>query len=222
MDYQSLTDATCDRLRRAIIDGTFAPGEKLKERELASLIGVSTTPVKAALQRLALEGLVTSIPLRGSYVAEDIASILSEIGLIRSALEGTAAYLAALKASEEDRATLRAQLEVMEACTRDRDLKRAVDSNTRFHAIISDICGNHAVRQMLGVVREYDAILRPQVLADESQMDQGLQEHRAVFEAIAARDPEAADARMREHVIRNTQYLGRSLQRGAETATKSN
>ena len=206
-DYRPIAEVTCDRLRVSIIEGGFAPGEQLKERELATLMGVSTTPIKAALQRLALEGLVTSVPFRGSFVTENLPTILAEIGLLRAALEGTAAYLAAMKATAEDIALLRDQIAVMRACTEARDVSRAIEVNARFHELVHEIGRNLPLNQMSDVVRRYEAITRPQALADEEQMVKGLDEHMAVFEAIEARDPELADAKMREHVRRNTRFI---------------
>jgi DNA-binding GntR family transcriptional regulator len=206
-NYKSIADVTCEKLRKAIVEGVFSPGEQLKERELATLMGVSTTPIKAALQRLAMEGLVTSLPMRGSFVAENISAILTEVGLIRAALEGTAAYLAAVKATDEEINTLQVQIEKMERCTRERDIDRAIEANTSFHEIIHQISGNHSLQQMTGIVRQYDDITRPRALADEAQMVQGLAEHKAIFEAIKAQDSEGADASMRAHVLRNTRFL---------------
>ncbi|MEX2541245.1 MAG: GntR family transcriptional regulator [Trueperaceae bacterium] len=208
-EHRSITDKTADTLREAILEGVFAPGEPLKERELAKLMGVSTTPVKAALQRLALEGLVDSAPMKGSVVAEGIGSITAEYGLIRAALEGTAAYLAANKATSEDLSELRAQLEVMEESTSRRDVAEAVRANERFHRLIIDVARNNPLKQMSAVMRRYDEITRPQALSDHTQMVEGFSEHRAVFEAIAAGDPEKADATMREHILKTAKFLAR-------------
>lgn len=206
-EYRSITDTTCDKLRDAIIDGTFAPGEPLKERELADWMGVSTTPVKAALQRLALEGLVTTVPMRGSYVANDIPTTLIEFGLIRASLEGTAAYMAARKATDEDIAALRGQIETMRATLERGDTDRLVEANAHFHKLIHACSRNNPLKMMLEAVRRYAEITRPQVLADAEQAEQGLAEHTAICEAIAARDPERADTSMREHVLRTMRNL---------------
>ena len=206
-EYRSITDTTCDKLRDAILQGVFASGEALKERELAEWMGVSTTPVKAALQRLALEGLVTTVPMRGSYVANDIPTTLAEFGLIRAGLEGTAAYMAAQKATDDDIAVLQNQIETMRSTLKEGDIDRLVAANTRFHKLIHDFSHNNPLKMMLEVVRRYDEITRPQVLADGKLAKQGLAEHTAVCEAIAARDPERAEASMREHILRTVRSL---------------
>jgi DNA-binding GntR family transcriptional regulator len=206
-EYRSITDTTCDKLREAIIQGVFAPGEALKERELADWMSVSTTPVKAALQRLALEGLVTTVPMRGSHVANDIPTTLSEFGLIRAGLEGTAAHMAAKKVTAEDVAMLREQIETMRSTLEEGDVDRLIEANTRFHELIHTFAHNSPLTMMLEVVRRYDEITRPQMLADQEQAKRGLTEHAAVCEAIAAGDPERADEKMREHIMRTVRAL---------------
>jgi len=205
--YRSITDLVCDTLRKNIVEGRYAPGAQLKEREVALEIGVSTTPVKAALQRLALEGLVTSVPMRGSFVAENLGTQISEFGLIRAALEGTAAYLAALKADADGIERLRKQLETMQRLTEARDLERLISANAAFHDIIHSIASNPTLRQVSEMVRYYDTVTRPRVLADEGQMLRGLVDHQAVFAAIEGRSPLLADERMRAHVLRTTDFL---------------
>lgn len=206
-EYRTVTDMACDRLRVAIVEGMFEPGQQLKERELSKMIGVSTTPIKAALQRLALEGLVTSVPLRGSYVAESLSSTLSEVRLLRAAVEGTAAFLAALKVTDEDIARLGAQVDVMRSRTRDRDMQGTIKANSIFHDIIVEIGRNPMLGQMSGMMRHYADVSRPKVLASEDQMVQGFEEHRAVHEAIANRDPRGAERAMRNHVLKGSRFV---------------
>jgi DNA-binding GntR family transcriptional regulator len=218
--YRSITDLVCETLRSSIVSGRYPPGMQLKEREVALEIGVSTTPVKAALQRLAIEGLVTSVPMRGSFVAENLDTQLAEFGLIRAALEGSAAYLAALKATEDDVERLRVQIETMRRFTESRDLERLIGANAAFHDIIHEVAGNATLRQITDMVRHYDAVTRPKVLADERQMARGLVDHESIFHAIEAHDAAEADARMRAHVLRSTDFLrgrrGRSDRSGGD------
>lgn len=205
--YRSITDLVCETLRNGIISGRYPPGMQLKERDVALEIGVSTTPVNAALQRLAIEGLVTSVPMRGSFVAEHLSTQLAEFGLIRAALEGSAAYLAALKADETDIERLRAQLDRMRRLTEARDTEGLIVENARYHAIIHEIAANPTLQKVTEMVRHYDAVTRPAVLSDADQMAEGYVDHAAVYEAISSRDAVAADARMREHVLRATAFL---------------
>lgn len=217
--YRSIADLVCDTLRASIVNGRYAPGTQLKERDVAQEIGVSTTPVKAALQRLALEGLVTSVPMRGSFVAANIDTQIAEFGLIRASLEGTAAYLAALKATDHDLERLRSQLSLMRKYTDGRDLKRLIEVNAGFHEIIHGIAGNATLRQFNDVLNRYDTALRPRVLADEEQMRGGLIDHESIYAAIELRSPALADERMRAHALRSKAFLRGQVHGDSEDTT---
>lgn len=214
-EYRSIREMTCDRLRQKIIEGGFQPGERLKERDLAQQFGVSTTPIKEALQRLELEGLVRSLPLRGSCVAENIDSILSEAGVIRASLEGVAVHIATVKATEVEITHLKKQIEVMERWTEERNVEKAIEANTKFHELIHDISGNHHLQQMMKVVRSYDRATRVWALSDASEMGRGLADHQAIFKAVAERNPELAEQKMREHVNRTSRFV--QSQKSSET-----
>lgn len=205
--FKSLEDLTVEALREAILDSTYGPSEHLRERELARAFGVSTTPVKEALRRLEIEGLVYRVPLRGAYVTEDLASHLAEIGLLRACLEGLAAYLAAQKARAEDIEGLSVQIESMEQCTSRGDVIGAVESNERFHVLIHSIANNHFLKQMTTMLQSYDHSTRLRALTSESELARALLEHRAIYYAIADRNPQHAEARMREHVLRTMRNL---------------
>jgi DNA-binding GntR family transcriptional regulator len=206
---------TCDRLRQEIIEGGFQPDERLKERNLAQQFGVSTTPIKEALQRLELEGLVRSLPLRGSCVAEDINSILAEAGIIRAALEGVAVHLATIKATEAEIIHLQGQVKVMERWTEEENVEKAIEANTKFHELIHDVSHNRHLQQMMKVVRSYDRATRLLALSDASEMRRGLADHKAILKAIVESNPELAEQKMREHVSRTSRFV--QNQKSSET-----
>lgn len=203
--YRSVRDITCNALRRAIIVGELGPGERLKEQELAGKFGVSTTPIKQALQRLETEGLVESNPLRGSRVSARIESTIAETGLLRSALEGLAAYLAAHKANEEDIDRLRAQLQLMRELTNVGDLTGATEANSRFHDLIHEISDNFPLQQMLSIVRSFGEAMREKTLLRPNEARLGLQEHEDVLESIERGDATSSREGMERHVLRSAQ-----------------
>ena len=202
-EYRTLESLTSERLRLAIIQGELVPGERLKERDLSTAWGVSTTPVKEALRRLETEGLVVREPARGAVVAENIKSLLSEMGLLRAALEGVAAYLAAAKADDSDIADLSVQVEEMERLTQSGDVNQVLTANEAFHELIHDVAANRSLNQMLRIVRSYDRATRLKVLSNRSDMERGLKEHIEIFEAISAGNPELAEQKTRSHVLNN-------------------
>lgn len=209
-EFRSLSDLTHEKLREAILAGEYATGEWLKERNLAEALGVSTTPVKEALRRLEYEGLVVNVPLRGSYVASNIESTLAEMSVLRASLEGVAAYLAASKASSTDVRRLEAQLAHMAQSADSRDVLASVEANRTFHEMIHAIGRNTFLVQMLDIVRTFDKAFRVRALADEDEIVKGLEDHKAVYEAIAANDPELAENEMRAHIKRTAGSLHES------------
>lgn len=209
IEYRSLRDITCDNLREAIISGEYAPGERLKERELAQAFGVSTTPVKQALQRLELEGLVVSNPLRGSIVSEQVDSLLAETGFIRAVLEGAAAYLAALKATDSDIKRLKTHVQAMRDAANDDQPGSVYAANAAFHEFVHEMSRNFSLHQMATIVRTFGVAMRTRVLIQEEEVQLGLADHVAIADAIASRDPSRSEDLMRRHVVRTVQFLER-------------
>jgi len=185
--------------------GEYQPGERLKEQDLAARFGVSATPIKQALQQLASEGLVESSPRRGSWVSEKIDSTIAETGLLRSALEGLAAHLAARKATADDKRRLAEQLALMRELTESGDLAGATEANTRFHEMIHELSANYPLQQMLSVVKSFAEATREKTLLRPNEAQIGLEEHEGVLEAIEEGDPALSRERMERHVIRSAQ-----------------
>lgn len=201
------------RLRRAILSGYLKPMQWLNERELAAEMGVSTTPIKEALRRLEAEGLVRTIPRRGTQVTDIAETAFAELVVIRAALEGVAARLAAMKATDELIAAMAEQIHIMEqllAEGRDDDLFAA---NTRFHGLIHQAMDNGFLYQLVDVMKEATALTREEVLAHplyDAHISHA--QHKAIFEAIRDRDGARAELLTREHVF----YLHRGLEGLAE------
>ncbi|MBR5047165.1 MAG: GntR family transcriptional regulator, partial [Eubacterium sp.] len=117
-EYLPLRDVVFNTLRRAIITGYFSPGERLMEISLAGQLGVSRTPVREAIRKLELEGLVTMIPRKGAQVACITEEDLQDVIEVRSALEEFAVKLACRRIDEEGKKTMR---------DAHRSFKKAVD-----------------------------------------------------------------------------------------------
>ncbi|MGH2627988.1 MAG: GntR family transcriptional regulator, partial [Anaerolineales bacterium] len=120
------------RLRHLILSRQLRPGERLVQSDLAEQLGVSRTPIREALHRLASDGLVTIAPHKGATVAKFLLSDLEEIYSVRIALEGYAAYLAAQHITDEDLAKLDRLLEEMEQAFQASDRARLLEVNRKF------------------------------------------------------------------------------------------
>lgn len=201
---RTLRDHAYTKIRDFILSGHFAPDRRLRERQLARELGISTTPIKEALRRLELEGLIISVPRRGTFVcyARETAA---EMALIRAALESVVARLAALKIGPQEIALLKGELTAMRLATRARDYEAVVDLNARFHDLIHAIADNAYLRKQLENLAVYDEINRRQALKTPGEIDAALAEHSGIVAALSAHDPELAESRMRQHIIRSSE-----------------
>ncbi|MCL6598181.1 MAG: GntR family transcriptional regulator [Alicyclobacillus macrosporangiidus] len=204
---KSLRELALEFIRDAIVSGRFAPGQHLKERELAEAMGISTTPVKEALRVLEHIGLVQTVPRRGTYVSPAVNTSLREINWMRAYLESLAARWAAEKATGDQLAQMEAQLREMERLTHHPDRERLAAANTRFHELVREAAGNAVLASTLSQVAAVDRAFRRRALQDDKEVSAGFEEHRKVFEAIRARDPDLAEARMRSHILRAVHHV---------------
>jgi len=198
----NLRDHVHGELRRAIFAARFGQGERLSERDLARELGVSTTPLKEALRQLEAEGLVRAEPRRGVFVTFGRRQA-QEMFLARSALESMIARLAARDASEADCVALRGHVKEMRTATQSGDVDRLVALNEAFHDRIHDASGCDYLRRLQARQEVYDHAARVALLAEKDERTRALGEHRAIQEAVCARDEDAAERIMRDHVVRS-------------------
>lgn len=199
---KGLREHVHETLRRAIIAGEIPSGTVLNERQVATELGVSTTPLKEALRRLEGEGLVITEPRRGVRVTFD-ARQAEEMALARAALEGMIARVAATRIGEQGAAHLRACVADMAAATTAGDTDRLIALNERFHDAIHDISGCRYLQRILVGQRVYVHTARALILGDPEERQRALAEHTAICEALIRADADAAERCMRDHVVRS-------------------
>ena len=181
----------------AIEGGTYRPGDRLVESELAERLGVSRTPVREALQRLETQSMLTRDG-RSLIVASLDHNQLAELYVVRAELEGLAARLAAKHATEEEIRVLQDMIEEDRAHLGDPDaLSRA---NRRFHKQIHLASHNRYLVQQLGLVHRSMALLATTSLVAEGRGETALAEHEAIVTAIARGDEAAAQNALRAHI----------------------
>lgn len=178
-------------LRTAIFNRTFAPGQRLIERELCELTGVSRTSVREALRQLEAEGLVTMIPHRGPVVARTSASEALELYEVRSVLEGLAVRLFTQRATDEQLARLVEAVDSIEA-TSTKGPAALLSAKDHFYEVLFDGAGNTTVVRVLDSLRARVTHLRATSLHRVGRAPETVQELRSVVNAIARRDPDAA------------------------------
>ncbi|MDF2962093.1 MAG: hypothetical protein K0S39_3828 [Paenibacillus sp.] len=203
----SIREVVYENLKEAILTGNIAQGSHLKERDIAQNFGVSTTPVKEALRRLDQEGLVFTKPRVGTFVSNKIMSSIEEISWAKSALEGVAARLAAIKISDEEIEIMREHMAKINKATQEDNSELLFELNEAFHNMILDIAQNDYIVQQISAVRAYDRVVRKQALSDTQELDRAYHEHYLVFEKIMQRDPDGAEEAMRNHIRRTASFV---------------
>jgi DNA-binding GntR family transcriptional regulator len=195
-------EATYLGLRQAIYQGAIPEGTVLRERELASALGVSRTPIRESLARLEAEGIVVAIPHGGVVVAEVSPQDVEEIYELRAGIEGMAARLAAQRASDAELAALGEVLQEMTVLARDGQLESLPPLAARFHRLLYEAARNRRLQAL--AVNCYEAVQRVKrsSLMRPGRAGQALEEHRRILAALRRRDPEAAERAAREHLER--------------------
>jgi GntR family transcriptional regulator, trigonelline degradation regulator len=187
-----------DNLRQAILDGRFAPGQRLIERELVELTGVSRTSIREALRELAAEGLVTTIPNKGTVVATLSAEDARQLYQVRSVLEGLAGKLFVDNATPAQRRALARQLAAIDRlAARDASILEAKD---RFYDILFVGGGNVALHQTAASLHARIRALRSLSLSLPGRAHKSVAELHDIIEAIDTDDAEKAARACRRHV----------------------
>lgn len=195
---QSRADFVYDSLRDAIWEGRFAHGERIREEEIAGVLGVSRTPVREALQRLQQRGLLVVGPGRGLMVAQLSKQQVFELYAMREILEGSAARFAARHANEAEIEILyRLQRELAESGS---DALTLINLNRRFHQSIYEAAHNQYLLQTLDTLNDSLALLHSTTFRVPNRRPETDEEHRRIVAAIENRDPDAAEKAAREHI----------------------
>ncbi|MGQ0567258.1 MAG: GntR family transcriptional regulator [Gemmobacter sp.] len=184
----------------AIEAGTYLPGDRLVESELAERLGVSRTPVREALQRLETQAMLTRDG-RSLIVASLDHNQLAELYAVRTELEGLAARLAARHATDEELRVLRAMVDD-DMVLVGGDPRALARANKRFHHQIHLASHNRFLVQQLDLVQRSMALMANTTFAAEGRDVAGLAEHDAIVQAISARDADAACQALRTHISR--------------------
>ncbi|MGL5819122.1 MAG: GntR family transcriptional regulator [Phycicoccus sp.] len=194
-------DATYTAIRAQILSGERAGGDWLREEDLATALGVSRTPVREALRRLAAEGLVRHERHRGVQVVEWSTGDLDELFGLRALLEPWGCGLAAAR-GEVDLDALTALADRMDAAAARRtpDLDVVTELNNRFHRTILEASGNSRLVGLVAAVVEVPLVTRTFSLYTPEALRRSLAHHHEIVDALRAGDREWAESVMRSHV----------------------
>ena len=195
----SLADQVFDHLENDILSGKYSRGESLTESKLSAELGVSRTPIREALRRLEQEHLIEESP-KGMVVVGISEKDLEDIFMIRSALEGKAAALAAKNHTDEQLATIREALEFQEFYLEKHDPDRIKSMDSLFHETIFKMSGSSTFYDVLVPLHKKILKYRRASVSNTSRAAASVAEHRAIYEAIAKRDSNLAEELIIEHL----------------------
>lgn len=194
-----------DAIRNGIVTGHYRPGQRLVESELARREGVSRTPIREALRWLEREGVVRIEKRRGARVCELSAEQISDLYELRARLEALACELAALRASDDDRAELeRIAKEFEQAVALDRsvdDFSRVRAANAALHRKITQTAGNPFLVLALDATIENPLVLRAYRVFSQDELDRSVLFHQLIVEAICRGRGDRAGRLMLEHIL---------------------
>ena len=203
---QSLSQLAHEKLRHDLISGLLRPNQRLVEAELSEQLGMSRTPLRDALVRLATDGLID----RGKhgwtvheYTREELVAIYE----IRGALEGYAARLSAVRATEEELDAIERTLELEHVEPNQIGSDSSVDLNIEFHAVVVRSCGNLRLVELAERNAGFYYNFRVASTYTAYEYQQSLDGHHQLLAALRAHDSEAAERVMREHITKSVNVL---------------
>lgn len=206
---KTVSEEVYEHLREELFAGNIAPGQWLREQEVAEALQVSRTPVREAIRRLAQEGLMVFSTNRGAQVRPTSLTEAEEVYAIRDRLEGMAAGLAAKNASPLEVAGLREQLAFI-AELADDDFVGQIRADNEFHLSIATLSGNELLADM--IQRLNDRVTRAKVITrDVNVTTLARDQHVLIVDAIARSDAAAAEEAMRRHVQMNLAIIRERL-----------
>jgi DNA-binding GntR family transcriptional regulator len=202
-----IRDRVVDALRDAIIAGRLKPGERIRERELVSLLGVSRSPLREAIRILETEGLITSLAYRGARVSELSATDLHDMLDVRIMLESFAARLFIERLDDGALQAMQEQVERARAPGYQVDLQANFDLGLEFHDLLVGACGNRKVVQLHENLKRHQTRYQHFAFARLGRDVRALDEHAEMVAALRARDLDAVEQKIRAHLLRFYDYL---------------
>ena len=210
--HKNLDAKVYGRLKAMILDRKLLPGEKIPQEKLARDLGISRTPLVNALKVLEREKLVQSMPRRGFFVRLFTGQEMISIFELREVLEGLAARRAAHNITEKEILQLKGFFQNFVGLSDITDIKAYAKEDRRFHHFLLDIGAKEFLKSIL---ETYNIIIYSyQVIAPEGLIqspDESIRDHFAVIDAIARREGDSAEERMRRHLKKSIDILRRNL-----------
>ena len=211
-EFLPLRDVVFNTLRQAILTGELKPGERLMEIHLANKLGVSRTPIREAIRKLELEGLVTMIPRRGAEVAQITEKSMNDVLEVRRAMDALCVELACDRITPEELQDLKKACDTFEAAVKTDDIKQIAQADVALHDIIVQATGNQRLIQLVNNLSEQMYRYRVEYLKEGETRDVLVKEHEELTKAIRERDVERAKQLSFQHIENQRMAIMRSIE----------
>jgi len=197
----SVRESTYGYLKKKLLSGSFTPGERLTEEQLAADIGVSRTPIREALHKLEREGLVKPLETRGFCVPADSREEMEELFDIRSILEGYALRSACETIRPSDIDALEELIRKAEQALAQNKINEIFQFNTRFHDTLHGLVASRPrLHGMMADMRRYVLRYRRGTLHTVEGAKRAIEGHKKIMLAIRLKDPDLCERIMRAHI----------------------
>ena len=199
-EYLPLRDVVFNTLRKAILRGELKPGERLMEIQLANKLGVSRTPIREAIRKLELEGLVLMIPRKGAEVAQITEKNMQDVLEVRKALEELSVQLACERITPEQVEEMKMAAEDFRKVLKSGDVTKIAEADVKFHDIIFAATNNQRLITLLNNLREQMYRFRVEYLKQKECYPQLLEEHDKLIALTSGGEVEEACELMGCHI----------------------
>lgn len=207
-----IRDVVYEYLRTAIINDLIKPGERLVEKDYAEKFNISRTPVREALRKLEIEGLVENIPRKGDIVKGIDLKDMLEIFAIRQALEPLIVKTAIENLTQDDIVNLQEIVDKMDASAHNNDTETLLDAFQAFNDILIIASKMPRLSAILSQLKDYLSRFRTMSLSNNTRRIQAINEHKEILQAIMKGDNEQAEQLVATHLASARQSLLEKMQ----------
>lgn len=203
---QTLQNQVYEYLHEQIVSGNIPPGQRIVEGKVSQETGVSRSPIREAIRRLNSEGLVSVSPRGGVRVYRATFSDFKSLYECRLSLEPAAAFYAASRMNEKQRKQLSSLVDKMNPMVDKKEIEKLKILSSQFHYLIVEASGNPYLMKMMNQLNSLISFYRNAVLNIPTRIEEGADEHKAIWNAIENEDGKAAEGLMKAHIQRDYQF----------------
>ncbi len=209
------------KLKESILNVMLEPNQRLIEEKLAAEMGTSRTPVREAIQKLEKEGLIHKLP-KGGFAVNVIADEeIEEVFGVRSVLEGYAAYLATMRATDEDLRAMESIVKRQEICLENGETDEVVRLNTDFHDMIYACAKSKKLLAIINDLRDFIFRYRLLILRYEGMATISIQDHKDMIALMRAKNARRVEKLVRKHIIRGMALIKKKIRQEARGRRRS-